>query len=362
MQSRIIKLREIAEQTGVDAIALIPGPNLYYLTGSNHHAMERPFILFVPRHGEPVGVLPSLEADNLAQHFDAKLYRWTDDEGYNNAFAAALKELNLKSLGVEGQKMRYFESEILQRHAPDLEIRSIDKELSYFRIAKSADDLAKLKKAIEISEQALNMTLDQVRVGMTERQIASRLMMNLYSAGGEGLSFTPIVLGGANSALPHGHPGDYVLKEGDTLLFDFGAIYGGYLADITRTFFLGEPSDHHKAVYNAVKAANEAGRKAAKPGVTAESVDAAARQAMVDAGFEQYIVHRTGHGLGLEAHEHPNIVKGNTQILEPGMVFTIEPGLYLVGDIGVRIEDNMVITQDGAQSLTEYPRDIQVIK
>ena len=151
------------------------------------------------------------------------------------------------------------------------------------------------------------------------------------------------------------------MRHGDPLLFDFGATIGGYCADITRTVFLGEVSDEHRDFYAVVQAANEAGRQTAKPGVTAESVDLATRQVFIDAGYEALIRHRTGHGLGMQAHEAPYIVEGNERLLEPGMVFTIEPGIYRMGEIGVRIEDNVLITTDGCESLTTFPRSLQIV-
>jgi Xaa-Pro aminopeptidase len=155
--------------------------------------------------------------------------------------------------------------------------------------------------------------------------------------------------------------GDTPLRPGEVLLIDFGTIYKGYVSDITRTFFVGEPSGKARAVYEAVRAANEAGRQAARPGITAEDVDRVTGDVMRTAGFGEYIVHRTGHGLGIDIHEHPNIVAGNKRPLEAGMVFTVEPGLYIPGELGVRIEDNVAVTVDGAESLTRFPRELTVL-
>ncbi len=170
------------------------------------------------------------------------------------------------------------------------------------------------------------------------------------------------MLAAGNSALPHGHPrDDYPIQPGDPLLLDFGASCDGYHADITRTVFVGEPTDHARAIYEAVRAANSAAHDAARPGISADQVDRTTLGVLEAHGFRDYIVHKTGHGLGLDVHEDPYIMRGNWQMLEPGMVFTIEPGLYQPGVIGVRIEDDVVVTADGVESLTTFPRALRIV-
>ena len=196
---------------------------------------------------------------------------------------------------------------------------------------------------------------------MSEIEAATILEGHIGELGGEGLAFATILHAGGNSALPHSGPLPYRIQPGDPLIVDFGARYEGYCADITRTVFVGRASAEQREFYSVVQAANAAARKAAGPGVTAESVDIAARQVIFDAGYGSLIRHRTGHGIGLEAHEPPYIVRGNQRRLAPGMVFTIEPGIYRLGEIGVRIEDDILITEDGAESLTTFPRELLVL-
>lgn len=184
----------------------------------------------------------------------------------------------------------------------------------------------------------------------------------MLEGGGGVLPFEPIVLAGARGALPHGIQNETVIKPADMLLLDFGTSAGGYISDITRVFFVGKPpSGKFAEVYEAVKGANAAGRAAAKPGVACQEVDRAARKVIEDAGFGEYFIHRVGHGIGMEGHEGPYMVEGNTLPLEVGMTFTVEPGIYIPGEIGVRIEDDMVVTPDGAESLTTFNRDVTVI-
>jgi Xaa-Pro dipeptidase len=227
---------------------------------------------------------------------------------------------------------------------------------------KSQDDVAAIRKAISISEAALEATLADVRAGMTETEVEALLLRHLFDRGSDGLAFGPIVAAGDNSAKPHAKARpDYRIKRGDALLFDFGGAFGGYCADITRTFFVQDVSPRDRAFYDTVLRANEAGRAASMPGVTAHHVDDMVQKVLETSDFAQFRRHKTGHGLGLEVHEDPYIMRGNHRELEPGMVFTVEPGLYREGEAGVRIEDDMLVTADGAESLTSFPRELRLV-
>jgi Xaa-Pro dipeptidase len=219
-----------------------------------------------------------------------------------------------------------------------------------------------LRRAIELSEAALEATLEEIRVGMSESEIEAILLRNLFAHGADGLAFAPIVAAGDNAAKPHAHARpDYRIKPGDALLFDFGGSCQGFSADITRTFFVREVSDLDRAFYETVLIANTRGRAAARAGVTAADVDDAVQRVLEDSPFARFRRHKTGHGLGLDIHEAPQIMRGNTEVLEPGMVFTIEPGLYREGEAGVRIEDDVVVTETGIDCLTSFPRDLRLV-
>ena len=361
---RLNHLRAIMDAHELDAVALVPGPNLRYLTGGVHYMLERPIVWLLPINGEPVAVIPQLEVPLFSRHrLPATLYPWTDKEGFADAFEAALTTLNLsgKTIGVEGGRMRFFEGEILRRYAPEARVVQADEHLAALRLIKDDEEIQALCQAVAISEQALTQTLAEIKIGQSEREIAARLESHLRALGAEGFAFETILHSGANTALPHTGPLDYRLQSGDALLIDFGATYQGYCADITRTVFWEEPTAAFRQFYEAVRQANEAGRAAAKPGNTAGAVDRAAQAVLIQAGYETLIRHRTGHGLGLEAHESPYLVDGNEQVLEPGMIITVEPGIYEMGILGVRIEDDLLITAEGAESLTCFPRELQVI-
>jgi Xaa-Pro dipeptidase len=363
-EARLEKLRSIMRRAGIDFVGLIPSPNLRYLTGKVHYVNERPIMLFIPLDDQPVAVIPKLEVPLFSQHpIECRIFSWADAEGYDQAFQTAFDSMNVtgKTIGVDGLNVRFFEGEIIRQHAPGATVIGVDEHLAEMRIIKDDDEIAALRKAIQISEQALQMTLDTIKVGMSEREIADQLETHLKTLGSEELSFNTIMHGGGNTALPHTGPLGYRIQPGDPLLFDFGGVHQGYRADITRTVFFREPSDDFRAFYEVVKTANATARGAACPGIKAEDVDRATNQVLIDAGYEHLIRHRTGHGLGLEAHEWPYIVEGNERILQPGMVFTVEPGIYQLDVIGVRIEDDVLITADGAESLSTFPRDIMIV-
>ena len=231
------------------------------------------------------------------------------------------------------------------------------------RLLKSADEIARMKQAAVIAQTALLATLRTVSAGMTEKAIANELIIQLLRAGSDpDMPFQPIVATGPNSANPHAVPTDRELQPGDLLLVDWGAGFEGYFSDITRTFTFGEVDPELMKIGTIVRAANEAGRKAGKPGLAAGVVDRAARAVIDEAGYGPYFTHRTGHGLGMEAHEPPYIFAENNLVLAKGMTFTVEPGIYLPGKGGVRIEDDVVVTADGLESLTDLPREVLPIE
>lgn len=361
---RLDKLRRIMRDAGLDIVALIPGATLRYLTGGVHYVMERPIVVFIPLDEQPVAVIPQLEVPLFkAKQIDLHIVSWTDAEGYDQAFRAALDMLHPagKTIGVEGTRMRFFEGEVIRRWAAGATVIAADMQLARLRMNKDEDEIRALRHAVEISEQALRLTLDAVRVGMSEIELADILEAHMKALGSEEPSFKTILHGGGNTALPHSGPLPYRIQAGDPLLIDFGAVYQGYRADVTRVVFVGEPRREFRDFYAVVQAANASGRAAAGPGVAAETVDIAAKSVLIDAGYGGLIRHRTGHGIGLESHEAPYIVEGNNLLLEPGMVFTVEPGIYEIDRIGVRIEDDLLITSEGAESISTFSRDIIVV-
>lgn len=357
---------QVLEANGLDAAAFVPGPNFMRLMGRDFHLMERPLVLVVPRDGPPLAIVPNLEMASFSTiGFPGNVFDWRDQDGFEGAFkllAEARPDLGSAKIGLEGQRMRVFEQMALASVFPDATFFDAHQELSAIRLLKTDLEIANLRAAIRVSEKALEATIAEVQIGMTEMQVQGVLMRELYAHGAEGLAFDPIVAAGDNSAQPHAHARtDYRIKSGDALLFDFGAKYKGMNADITRTFFVGNVSAYDRAFYETVQAANARGKEVTVAGQTAHGVDDAVQMVLEASEFAHYARHKTGHGLGLDVHEAPQIMRGNDAQLQAGMVFTVEPGLYRLGECGVRIEDDILVTGDGHECLTSFPRDLRII-
>lgn len=363
MDERLDRTLADAEAEGLDALALVPGPNLLYLTGMPFFLSERPIVALLPVDARPTVVLPELEAAKAtAQGF--RVYPYTDEEGYALAFHQACASLELANarVGVEGLRMRVLEAGILERYCPGVTLLAVDEVFARQRMTKSKDELDRMRRAARVAERAFRSWVATLRVGMTEREAAARLIAALLSSGADALAFDPIVAGGPRGALPHATPSDRLFQRGDWIVVDWGARVDGYCSDLTRALVVGQPDGELAEVHRIVVAANEAGRAAVLPGQAAERVDAAARSVIEAAGYGARFFHRTGHGLGLEEHEPPYIVAGNGLSLMAGMTFTVEPGIYLDGVGGVRIEDDVAVTELGVETLTTLSRDPFVVE
>lgn len=364
--ARLNKLTASLRTGGLDAVILNPGPTLKYLSGLNFHLMERPVVLFVVPDRDPVLVLPELElhkVDLFPYKVQAFAYGENPSE-WEKAFRNAAQALGLdgKHIGVEPRQLRLLEFRHVQAGAPEADFPDATDVLAGLRLKKDKAEVDAMCKAVMIAQAALEAVIPQIKIGMTEKELSSELVMQLLKHGSESeIPFAPIVSAGPNSANPHASPTERKLQAGDLLVVDWGAAYDGYISDLTRTFAVGEVDDEYKKIHKIVQEANAAGRAAAKPGLPCANVDIAARDVIEKSGYGKYFTHRTGHGIGMEGHEAPYIRGDNMQLLEPGMAFTVEPGIYLPGGNGVRIEDNLVITEDGAECLSDMPREIRVV-
>lgn len=363
MGKRIEILVNQLELNKLDWVALNPGPSLRYLTGLNFHLMERPVVVLVSSSGQVKLIMPELERAKAASlPFEAEVFLFSDDPAeWQALFARAMADISPRPLrvGVEPTRLRFLELSLLREALPNAEFVDGSAALAGMRMRKSADELRAMRQAALIAQNALINTLTTVKPGQSERQISSELIVQLYREGSEAeLPFAPIVSTGPNTANPHASPTDRALREGEMLLIDWGAGFSGYFSDITRTFFCGEPNEEMRQIASLVEKANEAARLVGGPGMPAGEVDRLAREVIADGGYGDFFTHRTGHGLGMEAHEQPYIYQANPLTLEPGMVFTIEPGIYLPGKYGVRIEDDVVVEDGGLRSLTDLPRQV----
>lgn len=366
MNSRIESLQKLIVQNELDAVVINPGSSLSWLTGLNFHLMERPVTLWIGKTGRPLIILPKLELAKLAGlQTDLESVSFGDDPAtWQGVFQKALADASGKHLriGVEPTALRFLELNLLQGALPDGHFVDGSQVFAGLRLLKDERELQKMRKAAEITEAALLETLKTVKVGQSEKEIASELIVQLYRHGSDPeLPFAPIVSSGPNSANPHASPSDRQLENGDVLLFDWGARFEGYCSDITRCFLIGTVDERLREIAKVVQHANHYAVTAVKPGMTAGELDAIARDEIVENGFGEYFTHRTGHGLGMEAHEAPYIFAGSELALREGMVFTIEPGIYIPGLGGIRIEDNVVVTHDGFYCLTTLPREVKSI-
>ena len=360
MLTRLLRLQHALQRAQMDALALNPGPSLTYLIGLHFHLMERPVVAFFTAEGRQALVLPRLEAPKVAGRNDILPFFYDDNPAqWHAAFQQAVEALGLQHarIGVEPIRLRVLELRHLEAAASQAEFPSAADVLSSLRVVKDESELAAMQEAVNIAQTALEAALQNFRVGMTEKELAAELVAQLLRHGSEPeLPFQPIVAAGPNSANPHAVPTDRPIQPGDLLIIDWGATHNGYFSDITRTFAIGDVDEELARMVEIVQQANAAGRAVARPGIPAGAVDAAARGVIAAAGYGDYFTHRTGHGLGLDVHERPFIFADNEEILRPGMVFTVEPGIYLPGRGGARVEDDVVITADGARSLTDLPR------
>ncbi len=365
-QPRFDKLNASLQTSDLDAVILNPGPTLTYLTGLHFHLMERPVVLLFAKDQDPAIVLPELELQKVAS-LPYKLHVFSYPENpveWDNAFRKAVQALGLdgKQIGVEPRQLRLLEFRHVKNGAPEADYPDASNVLSGLRLRKDKAEIDAMRQAVKIAQEALEATLPSIQVGMTEREIASELVVQLLKHGSDSeLPFAPIVSAGPNAANPHASPTDRKLETGDLLVVDWGAAHAGYISDLTRTFSVGEVDAEYEKIHEIVQESNAAGRAAAKPGVPCSDVDNAARAVIEKAGYGVYFTHRTGHGIGMEGHEEPYMRGDNMQLLEPGMAFTVEPGIYLPGRNGVRIEDNVVITEDGADVLSDMQRENRVV-
>ena len=369
MTSRFDKLNASLRTSDLDAVILNPGPTLTYLSGLHFHLMERPVVLLFAKDQVPAIVLPELELQKVASlPYKLQVFAYPEKPSeWDNAFRKAIQALGLtrsggKRIGVEPRQLRLLEFRHVQAGAPEADYPDASDVLAGLRLRKDKAEVDAMRRAVKIAQDALEATIPSIKIGMTERELSSELVVQLLRHGSEPeMPFAPIVSGGPNAANPHASPSDRKLQAGDMLVVDWGAAYDGYISDLTRTFAVGEVDDEFRKIHKIVQEANAAGRAAGKPGVPCANVDIAARTVIEKAGYGEFFTHRTGHGIGMEGHEEPYMRGDNMQMLEPGMAFTVEPGIYLPGRNGVRIEDNVVITETGADVLSDLPREIRVV-
>ncbi len=358
---RLARAREAASHAGLGALLVTPSADLVYLTGYSPLPLERLTCLVVRPDSDPLLLVPELErplAEDSGIGKSAEIISWGDTD---DPFAIMAKVLGGVEHAACSERMLAGHLLRLQNSLDGTRFTTASGVLGPIRAVKDKREIDLLKRAARYADETFARILQSRMETRTERQVAKTLGELLLETGNDEVAFT-IVGSGPNAASPHHEPGGRELLAGDTVIMDFGGRTAGYCSDITRTVAIGNPSPKLREVYDVVQEAQDEAFRAVAPGVPAEEVDRAARHVIERAGLGDLFVHRTGHGIGLEEHEEPYIVEGNHQPLRPGMCFSIEPGVYIPGDLGVRIEDIVVVTDEGARRLNHAPRELQVAR
>lgn len=364
MSSKIEKIQHHLQAANIDAAFITTPENIFYLSGFLSDPHERLLGILIFKDAAPFMICPKMEVT------DAKAAGWTYDvvghDDQEDAFEVLANKATqsvsaIQTLAIEKSHLTVERLDTLQRFYPNSSVVGIDQVLTDLRIVKSADEVEKIREAAKLADYAIQVGCDELAEGKTELEVLSAIEAAILQKGYY-MSFDTMVLTGLNAASPHGTPGNTKIKKGDLVLFDLGVVYEGYCSDITRTVAFGEPNAEQKAVYDAVLSANKAAIDLVKPGVRTMDLDRAARQKIEDAGFGEYFTHRLGHGLGIGLHETPSIHGSNELPLVEGMVFTIEPGVYKGDTAGVRIEDDVVVTKDGVEILTSFPKELHIVE
>ena len=361
MTSRWRRAQESAAARGIDAVVLTPGANLRYLTGYDAKPLERLTAFVLPATGDPVLIVPELErAAADAAGVDAEIVAWAETDDQYAVLAGQLGAA--RSIAVDDQ-MWAVRVLAIQSALPDAAISTAGELLSSLRGRKDADEVSALREAGQAIDRVHARMGEWLRPGRSEREVGADIARAIVNEGHVSVDFV-IVASGPNGASPHHEVSDRVIEPGDPVVVDIGGTMpSGYCSDSTRTYVAGGVAPQEfVAAYAVLLAAQTAQREFARAGVEAQAVDAVGRMMLADAGLSDYFIHRTGHGIGLETHEEPYIVAGNSVALEPGNAFSIEPGFYLPGRYGARIEDIVVVTDDGGvEVLNTTPRDLTTL-
>ncbi|MEU7969619.1 aminopeptidase P family protein [Streptomyces sp. NPDC049097] len=358
--ARMRRAAEAADAAGLAGLLIAPGPDLVWLTGYRPVETERLTLLVLRAGHDPVLVVPTLEAPDAAEAAGAPaltLRDWTDGKDPYDAAAGLLGARGRYGISDNAWALHLLG---LRERLPDVGHVALTRALPMLRAVKDAAELDRLAAAGTAADAAYEEILKVTFGGRREREVAADLAVLLRRFGHTQVDFT-IVASGPNGANPHHEAGERVIQRGDMVVLDFGGLKHGYGSDTSRTVHVGEPTDEEREVHDLVRAAQEAGFRAVGPGAACQDVDRAARAVIDDAGYGAYFIHRTGHGIGVTTHEPPYMIEREEQPLVPGMCFSVEPGVYLPGRFGVRIEDIVAVTEDGGRRLNETSREMAIV-
>lgn len=364
MTKRIEQLSSWLKEKDVSFSFVNSTANVFYLTNFYCKPHERLLGLFVFPNGGPLLVCPSMEVSLArAAGYDGDIIGYSDTDNPWSLIAKALKERNIigQSVALEKEQLNVERFEELQTLVAGGRFVSIEEKLHQMRMVKDENEIKILRQAAELADFGVEVGINAITTGKTEMEVLAEIEFELKKKGIREMSFSTLVLTGEKSAAPHGKPGLTEMKKGDLVLFDLGVVLDGYCSDITRTVGFGSLNDQQTEIYNTVLKAELTALENCLPGVEIGKIDQAARNVISEAGYGDYFIHRIGHGLGIDVHEFPSMNATNKATLKEGMTFTVEPGIYLPGVGGVRIEDDVLITKDGFETLTKFPKELMII-
>ncbi|WVP28061.1 Xaa-Pro peptidase family protein [Bacillus licheniformis] len=352
---KLNKLRKLFGGLGIDGILVTSGVNLRYITGftgsSGLAVISDDQAVFITDFRYTEQAKDQIKGFDIVQHAG----------GIVQKTAEVIKEMGINKIGFEQDKMTYGTYATYKEQLGAAELVPVSQSVEKLRLIKSSEEIKILKEAAKIADDAFSHILTVIKPGITEIEVANELEFYMRSQGADHSSFDMIVASGVRSSLPHGVASGKAIEKGDLVTLDFGAYYKGYCSDITRTVAVGEPDDELKRLYQTVFEAQAIGMRSIKPGITGKQADAYTRDYISSQGYGDYFGHSTGHGLGMEVHESPALSARSDQMLEKGMVVTVEPGIYIPGKGGVRIEDDIVLTEEGNESLTHSAKDLIIL-
>jgi len=362
-RTRLGRCQKLMSEKGIDIVFLAPGPNMYYISGFREEPSERLLALIIPQSGDPEFIVPELYLEQVRSFsWVESLVSWKDGEDQVALLSNTMRRIDKRqaTIAVDTRMWSRFLVMLLAA-SPNARYEDAGSVMYELRIRKSGQEIELMDKAAEIADAAFTKIIEECRAGMTEHEVAAKIIYELRRLGADGVAFEPVVGSGPNSALPHYRSGDRKLQRGDFVVLDYGCLYRGYNSDITRTIVIGTCDAEGEKVYSVVRSAQEEAYLRTLTGVEAQNVDKVARDVIENAGYGRFFIHRTGHGIGLEIHEEPYIVAGNSLKLAEGMTFSIEPGIYLPGQYGVRIEDIVVMETEKARRLNKCSRDLRIL-
>ncbi len=360
---RYAKCQEVMAERGLDCLVVFPGTNMYYLTGFIEEPLERLLIAILPRSSKPVFIVPELYEEQVkASTWITDIKAWKDTEDPGKLLGEVLRNLSLLDgkIALDTKMWATFFLMFL-KVAPKAVYSDAGEAIYGMRAVKSKEEIKILEDSASIADKVVKKAIGYCGIGSREKEIGSLIEQEFRKLGIENVPFRPIVASGPNGAFPHHRSGDRRFKRGDCVVLDLGAVYNGYCSDITRTIFIERCGSKEREVYEVVRQAQQLAFESIAEGVEAQAVDRAARTHIASKGYGESFLHRTGHGVGLDIHEPPYISDGNSQLLEAGMTFSVEPGIYLPQRFGVRIEDTVVVEGTKARRLNKVSRELTII-